>query len=252
MILFVFEGERSEPRLFRTIEQLYFRGEDVILCSYGNDIYELYREMRSLGDGADIVAVLKNKGKEGLEEVARVSDFSEVYLFFDYDIHDVKVPVSEFNTRLQSMLNLFDDETGNGKLYVNYPMIESLRYTKRLPDDEYVRYSVSREECRDFKRRADEFSYYPNWDFILLRNKRLGMEKHTAEVMANWEYLKEQNVKKANYICSGGYEWPATKEEVAQMNIFLKQKAKYQSGADCRIPVLNTLPIFLYDYFKRI
>ena len=81
MILFVFEGERSEPRLFRTIEQLYFRGEDVILCSYGNDIYELYREMRSLGDGADIVAVLKNKGKEGLEEVARVSDFSEVYLF---------------------------------------------------------------------------------------------------------------------------------------------------------------------------
>ena len=125
MILFVFEGERSEPRLFRTIEQLYFRGEDVILCSYGNDIYELYREMRSLGDGADIVAVLKNKGKEGLEEVARVSDFSEVYLFFDYDIHDVKVPVSEFNTRLQSMLNLFDDETGNGKLYVNYPMIES-------------------------------------------------------------------------------------------------------------------------------
>lgn len=45
MILFVFEGERSEPRLFRTIEQLYFRGDDVILCSYGNDIYELYREI---------------------------------------------------------------------------------------------------------------------------------------------------------------------------------------------------------------
>ena len=45
MILFVFEGERSEPRLFRTIEQFYFRGEDVILCSYGNDIYELYHEI---------------------------------------------------------------------------------------------------------------------------------------------------------------------------------------------------------------
>lgn len=81
MILFVFEGERSEPRLFRTIEQLYFRGEDVILCSYGNDIYELYREMRSLGDGADIVAILKNKGKEGLEEVARVSDFPRYICF---------------------------------------------------------------------------------------------------------------------------------------------------------------------------
>ena len=250
MILFVFEGERSEPRLFRTIEQLYFRGEDVILCSYGNDIYELYHEMRSLGDGADIVAVLKNKGKEGLEEVARVSDFSEVYLFFDYDIHDVKVPVSEFNTRLQSMLNLFDDETGNGKLYVNYPMIESLRYTKRLPDDGYVRYSVSREECRDFKHRADVFSYYPNWDFVQLRNKRRGTEKHIAEVRTNWERLKEQNVKKANYICNDVYDWPVNKDEIGQRMIFDAQKSKYQHDIDCRIAVLNSLPIFLFEYFK--
>ena len=227
MILFVFEGERSEPRLFRTIEQLYFRGEDVILCSYGNDIYELYREMRSLGDGADIVAVLKNKGKKGLEEVARVSDFSEV-----------------------SMLNLFDDETGNGKLYVNYPMIESLRYTKRLPDDEYVRYSVSREECRDFKRRADEFSYYPNWDFVQLRNKRRGTEKHIAEVRTNWERLKEQNVKKANYICNDVYDWPVNKDEIGQRMIFDAQKSKYQHDIDCRIAVLNSLPIFLFEYFK--
>lgn len=250
MILFVFEGERSEPRLFRTIEQLYFRGEDVILCSYGNDIYELYREMRSLGDGADIVAVLKNKGKEGLEEAAQVSDFSEVYLFFDYDIHDVKVPVSEFNTRLQSMLNLFDDETGNGKLYVNYPMIESLRYTKRLPDDGYVRYSVSREECRDFKHRADVFSYYPNWDFVQLRNKRRGTEKHIAEVRTNWERLKEQNVKKANYICNDVYDWPVNKDEIGQQMIFDAQKSKYQHDIDCRIAVLNSLPIFLFEYFK--
>ena len=148
------------------------------------------------------------------------------------------------------MLNLFDDETGNGKLYVNYPMIESLRYTKRLPDDGYVRYSVSREECRDFKRRADEFSYYPNWDFVQLRNKRRGTEKHIAEVRTNWERLKEQNVKKANYICNGVYEWPVNKDEIGQRMIFDAQKSKYQHDIDCRIAVLNSLPIFLFEYFK--
>ena len=148
------------------------------------------------------------------------------------------------------MLNLFDDETGNGKLYVNYPMIESLRYTKRLPDDEYVRYSVSREECRDFKRRADEFSYYPNWDFVQLRNKRRGTEKHIAEVRTNWERLKEQNVKKANYICNDEYDWPVNKDEIGQRMIFDAQKSKYQHDIDCRIAVLNSLPIFLFEYFK--
>ena len=148
------------------------------------------------------------------------------------------------------MLNLFDDETGNGKLYVNYPMIESLRYTKRLPDDEYVRYSVSREECRDFKRRADEFSYYPNWDFVQLRNKRRGTEKHIAEVRTNWERLKEQNVKKANYICNDVYDWPVNKDEIGQRMIFDAQKFKYQHDIDCRIAVLNSLPIFLFEYFK--
>ena len=34
----------------------------------------------------------------------------------------------------------------NGKLYINYPMIESIRYTKELPDDAYVGGSVGRSD----------------------------------------------------------------------------------------------------------
>ena len=68
------------------------------------------------------------------------------------------------------MLALFADETENGKLYINYPMIESIRYTKELPDNDYANYVVSREECKDFKRLSRDFSAYNSLDHILFKD----------------------------------------------------------------------------------
>ena len=63
------------------------------------------------------------------------SDFSEVYLFFDYDFQNKNLELSEINSQLTEMLDFFSDETDNGKLYINYPMIESIRCTRKLPDE---------------------------------------------------------------------------------------------------------------------
>ena len=42
MILFVFEGVKREPDLFRTIQRLYFSNrEEQIVCSYNNPLAEL-------------------------------------------------------------------------------------------------------------------------------------------------------------------------------------------------------------------
>ena len=71
------------------------------------------------------------------------------------------------------MLTLFDDETDNGKLYINYPMIESIRYTKELPDEAYVYYTVERDACKDFKRLAREFSAYDSLDTWYSRMEKL-------------------------------------------------------------------------------
>ena len=68
----------------------------------------------------------------------KTSDISETYLFFDYDFQNTQLTLEEINLRVQSMLELFTDETDDGKLYINYPMIESIRYTKELPDEDYV------------------------------------------------------------------------------------------------------------------
>ncbi len=43
MILFVFEGCNREPYVYKTIERLYFpKKNDNIICSFGNNIYDLY------------------------------------------------------------------------------------------------------------------------------------------------------------------------------------------------------------------
>ncbi len=81
MILFVFEGEKREPALYETIKRLYFPGkDDNIICSFGNNIYELYKEMRSLGDSADIVDVMKKRmasRRDNSLAGTKSADFSE-------------------------------------------------------------------------------------------------------------------------------------------------------------------------------
>lgn len=62
MILFVFEGDEREPRLYRTLERLYFpkRNENII-CSFGNNIYDLYNELQEYDGNGDIVALMRER-----------------------------------------------------------------------------------------------------------------------------------------------------------------------------------------------
>ena len=79
MILFVFEGDEREPRLYRTLEKLYFpKVNDNIICSFGNNIYDLYNELKEYEDGGDIVSVMRER------LAARGDSISEVQTFRKY------------------------------------------------------------------------------------------------------------------------------------------------------------------------
>lgn len=249
MILFVFEGKKREPQLYHALERLFFPKEtDCIICSFGNNIYELYKQITQLGDGADIVSVLRERleGSEDnpLKDITTSSAFAEIYLFFDYDLHHC-LPLEEINRRLREMLVLFNDETTNGRLYINYPMIESIRYTKELPDADYYLYTILKEQCGGFKHIAHDFSAYDSLDFLTdIRERRIDATK------LNWQHLKDMNVCKANYICCGSNTYPKQKSDIDQQTIFEFQLQKYINTDDCSVAILNAFPIFLYDYFK--
>ena len=162
-------------------------------------------------------------------------------MIFDYDFHDVNRSPEVLNEQLSYLLSFFKEETENGKLYINYPMIESIRYTKQLPDRDYNTYTVSREDCRIFKRLSDNFSFYPNMDFVL-KGSRISRAK-------NWELLKRQNVAKANYICNGHFVYPPVDtDSISQIQILHHQITDYESRVGCQVSVLSSFPIFLFDW----
>lgn len=249
MILFVFEGER-EHMLYSALKSLFFpqKKDKAIICVFGSNIYGLYRKIISLGEGADIVSVLRKhlEGREDnpLRDITKSSEVSEIYLFFDYEVQH-KLPLEEINSQLHEMLVTFNDETENGKLYINYPMVESIRYVKKLPDALYHQYTVPRDNCKDFKRIAQEFSGYGSLDFLTSTR-----EKHIKTTKQNWQHLIDMNVSKANYICHGVNEYPENKSDITQKNIFDSQLQKYVNTDECSVAILNAFPIFLYDYFK--
>ena len=62
MILFIFEGNEREPRLYRTMERLYFpKKNDNIICSFGNNIYDLYKELMEYDGDGDVVSVMRER-----------------------------------------------------------------------------------------------------------------------------------------------------------------------------------------------
>lgn len=266
MILFIFEGHKSEPKLFEAIQELFFpRETEAFVCTYNSNIYSLYSKLKSydifdnVNDSANTVAVLneilKVRGDETLADISS-SDVSEIFLFFDYDFQDSRLTLKENNAHVEEMLNYFNNETETGKLYINYPMVESLRYTKKLPDLNYTNYVVSREDCNHFKNIVHSFSSYSSWDYLLLsKNKNEKMEKREKKrqtALENWNYLIKMNIEKANLICNGIVSMPVYKASIEQSLIYENQLQKYVNTSLCEVAVLNAFPLFLYDYFKVV
>lgn len=262
MILFVFEG-RDDKTYFESIKRLFFpEKSDTFVCTYNSNIYSLFSKLRAHDalNGlleVDTVSVLKEilleKGDHTLENI-REDEVSEIYLFFDYDFQESGGTFEENNKKLQAMLDFFMDETANGLLFINYPMVESLRYTKELPDNDYWTYTVTRKRCQEerFKHQVHEFSFYGgNLEYLVLMIKPADdvdkIQEKTDLVKKNWRHLIVMNVSKANYICNGKNEVPG--EVNSQVEIFENQLAKYVETEDCKVAILNAFPIFMFNYF---
>ncbi|MCR5063481.1 MAG: hypothetical protein K6A89_09375 [Treponema sp.] len=157
MILFVFEGRKTEPSLFKTLEHLYFKNpNEQKICCFGYTIYELYKLMNE-------------------------SDFKN-YITKAYDFY-------------------------KSTDFMQFPMDKKLNK---------------------------------------LRPITAALEKTVKE---NWGYLKEQNIKKANYICCGINDYPENKAVVNQKNILDSQLEKYVLPGN-EVSILNAFPLFLFEYFK--
>lgn len=128
---FIVEGEVREPQVIDNISKVFFTHGNftIITLPAGENIYMLWKKLKADDFDTDIIEVLResnNKIRKQLMGLSR-DDFSEVYLFFDYDAHQTNLGKADDEDVINQMLESFNNETENGKLYISYPMVEALR-----------------------------------------------------------------------------------------------------------------------------
>ncbi len=231
-ILLIFEGPKAETLIYENIKKYFLHkketsiSQNIVFC-YGTVIYKLYKEFFTdgkLDEDLNLVTILKPQNEDN-ETITR-NQVSETYLFFDYDSHASNAS----DVKLQSMLQLFNDETSDyGKLFLSYPMVESLQHIKRDVDfSETI--EVSQQEYKKIARANCEKDF-------------LHFNDYTKDI---WNYLIDQHSKKANFVVNDTFEFPTNKFE--QLEIFNNQKEKYIDKEN-KVSVLSAFAIFLFDYY---
>lgn len=277
MILFIFEGKDDEPRLYKTLKEIFHfeLNEEEILHYYCSNIFSLYDTIKEYGvlDGSiDLINVLKEEAakhkeiKSDLYKIKYSYEVSEIFLFFDYDIRKQdeknKLSIEEQNAKILELFNFFENETldseRNGlKLYINYPMIESYRFFKKeLPDEDYRNYTFDLLSEKHFRQIVSEESYYQNLKYLCFDLNKSGNlrstddEDRSQKIKQNWLYLKDLNIKKAHFICTDDYSIPFDKDSINQRNIFNNQIEKYVVP-NHEVAVLNAFPLFWFEYIDE-
>lgn len=225
-ILFVFEGEKTEKQIADTLSKNFLGSNVVITCAYCNNLYQLFEEI-SADEDLETFSLLKAKENNlALQDFDR-DDFAEIYMFFDYDGHDTKAD----DLKVQKLLTFFNEETDKGKLYISYPMIESLKHYIDLKSFQHL------------KVKCKENIYYKNLVSQNCSKELIQFKKYNLGI---WKTLIIAHLQKMNYIVLGAYTFP--NELIFQLEIFKNQVEKYIS-IDLTVGVLNSFPVFLHDYY---
>lgn len=226
-ILFVFEGEKTEVQLKEGITKHFLKKQTTIHCAFCSEVYQLYEKIKK-DQYLDIFVLLQKmtQNKENLSEYTR-EDFAEVYLFFDYDGHATNAK----DETIQSLLELFNNETEAGKLFISYPMVEAIKHISNKID--FKNLAVEAKKNIKYKSKVNE-----ECDHTLKNLKRLTYQQ--------WMQLVQNHLKKMNFITTNQFILP--QQHVPQSEIFDNQLKKYLD-IDATVAVLSAFPIFLFDYY---
>lgn len=237
----IVEGIEYEPSIIESIDEFFFckssSGETIKLVTLPADqnIYMLWLRFKEAGENADIIEVIRDstdKTKEALQGYSR-NDFSEVYMFMDLDKQQNNLP-KKFNPNevVLEMLETFNNETENGKLYISYPSAEAIGdycYSSCIP----ISNSCSTDLCgKKYKDTVKKSKYY----------------KEIAEYTAvDWNNIKE--IFRQRLACLYGKIQKLSINECKSITpdaIYKKQL----ENKDNKMHLLSAFPEFLIDYFK--
>ena len=234
---FIVEGEAREPLIIDNISTVFFTHANfkIITLPAGQNIYMLWKKLKEDDFDTDIIEVLREEHEELEKQLEGINrdDFSEVYLFFDYDGHQNNLSEDDDSDALEQMLVSFDNETENGKLYISYPMVEALRDFEEGKCGKGGQCFVQIEEMGNYKFVSAEHSFHPSF------------KDYDITV---WKGLIEVFAMRISCLMDGD-SIITYKQYVEEVNPFAIYKMEENEIQRKKVFVLSAFPEFLLDYF---
>lgn len=145
--LLIVEGNHEKNELFWLIFQCFSEISIDLdnVWIYGTNIYMLYEDIvKEYGadwaeEEIDIDLPFVISKKQTPNNLRYKDDFTNIILVFDYERHDTNFSEG----KILEMQNSFSDVTDMGKLYINYPMIESYQHLMLVPDPEFAERKIA-------------------------------------------------------------------------------------------------------------
>jgi hypothetical protein len=239
IILLVFEGEKTEPSIFDNIQKVFFNrspGRRIYAC-FGANIYQLWQELKDDPDFDTIIKLQElAKNKDELNELNR-NNVGEIHLFFDFEGKIIaENQIDEYCTIINEMLVIFNDEYDHGKLWISYPMVESLKHLYKDLEKCFNKCIVKIINNSIYKEHIGTMPDYQD------------VRKYTYQ---DWQKLIFINIEKANCLISLEYQLPeyhVIDKLISQKKIFESQKDRFILTASS-VVVLSSFPFFLLYYF---
>lgn len=241
-IIFIYEGLKAEENLLNNMVRNFFSSStdvSIINCPADGNIYMLWNRLKKDDFETNVVDVLKEMSEKARERLKdfKASDFSEIYLFFDYDGHNDNIPKAYCNIDvLEEMLGTFNNETELGKLYISYPMLESIKEID-INKKEYGKLFLLLDEIPNYKRSVcslEDFNNYRNFD-----------EKHWL-IACNASRKRACLLATYKSFCTYNYFI----QNLGQEKLYFYQKQNYINNGHF-LCILNSVPLFLLEYYQE-
>lgn len=232
--LFIVEGEKAEPALIKKLFATFMPIKFTFDCySYEANLHTLVKHIETaypdFDDYVDVIGVLQDIEKDKNKKAVLSRKYTDIFYIFDFDPQS---DIIHFDT-ISKLFNHLNDSTDQGKLFINYPMLESYKHLKKMPDHSFINLTVPIKSPQHYKELVHKQSAYSN----LLE---LNYQTLTSIIV--------HHLRKANHILTDRYELP---EKDACLNwnhqtIFDHERALAEQ--EKRVSVLNTCMFIIVDY----
>ena len=158
-ILLIVEGDSDEVKFLRGLFKKCNKKTEYKIYSYRTNIHvlaqEIFNNYNDFDEGyIDVKLILASLENDKKRKRLLYENYSDIYMIFDFDPqHDHP----HFDT-IRRMISYFSDSTLQGKLFLNYPMMQSFKHFDQLPCLSFENLEVTLDEIKKYKEMVGKVS----------------------------------------------------------------------------------------------